>query len=155
VSGDDEKAAGPKKKGLGRGLGELLEQHDTDLPFLDAYGPEDGHAQDDEASTSVEMLEALARLLRSHLGDERIKIEDAGMELGDRLTATCVDDTLTLTIESAGEPLPLVPSDLNQPGLASGELADDRSRASVSIVQWGIGARRLVERLCEHWSLNP
>ena len=155
MSGDDEEGTSQKKKGLGRGLGELLEQHDTDLPFLDAYGPEDDSADEEEVSTSSEMLNALARTLRSQLGDDNIKIEDAGMELGDHLTATCVDDTLTLTIESTGEPLPLVPSDLNQPGLASGELADDRSRASVSIVQWGIGARRLVERLCEHWSLNP
>jgi hypothetical protein len=155
VSGDDEKGTSPKKKGLGRGLGELLEQHDTDLPFLDAYGPQEDAAEDDEASTSAEMLDALARTLRSLLGDDSVKIEDAGIELGDYLTATCVDDSLALTIKSTGEPLPLVLSDLNQPGLASGELAEDRSRASVSVVQWGIGARRLVERLCEHWSLIP
>ena len=155
MSGDDEEGSSPKKKGLGRGLGELLEQHDTDLPFLDAYGPQEDAADDDGASTTTEMLDAFARTLRSLLGDDSVKIEDAGIELGDHLTATCVNDALTLTIESTGEPLPLVPSDLIQSGLASGELADDRSRASVSIVQWGIGARRLVERLCEHWSLNP
>tara|TARA_B100001146_G_C15745128_1_gene249337 strand:+ start:22 stop:489 length:468 start_codon:yes stop_codon:yes gene_type:complete len=155
VSGDDEEGTSPKKKGLGRGLGELLEQHDTDLPFLDAYGPPEDAADDGEASTSAEMMDALARTLRSLLGDDSVKIEDAGIELGNHLTATCVDDVLTLTIESTGEPLPLVPSDLNQLGLASGELAEDRSRASVSVVQWGIGARRLVERLCEHWSLIP
>ena len=30
------------KKGLGRGLGDLLAQHDTDLPFLGAYGAASG-----------------------------------------------------------------------------------------------------------------
>ena len=48
--------------------------------------------------------------------------------------------------------LPLVPSDLGAPGLEDGNLNGDRSRATVTIVQWGIPARRLLERLCEHWS---
>ena len=48
--------------------------------------------------------------------------------------------------------LPLVPSDLGAPGLEDGTLEPDRSQANVTIVQWGIPARRLLERLCEHWS---
>jgi len=155
VSGDDKKGSSQKKKGLGRGLGELLEQHDTDLPFLDSYGPQDDVADDEQTSTSTEMLDVLARMLRSLIGDGDVKLSSTQIELGDCMTATCADETLVLSIESTEDPLPLVPSDLNQPGLASGELADDRSHASVSIIQWGIGARRLVERLCEHWSLIP
>ncbi len=57
-----------------------------------------------------------------------------------------------ITVLSGGEKLPLVPSDLGAPGFEEGKLAADRSEASVTIVQWGIPARRLLERLCEHWS---
>ena len=57
-----------------------------------------------------------------------------------------------ITVQSGKSMLPLVPSDLGAPGFEEGKLAADRSEASVTIVQWGIPARRLLERLCEHWS---
>mgnify|MGYP000389119739 CR=1 FL=1 len=84
MSGDDEEGTSQKKKGLGRGLGELLEQHDTDLPFLDAYGPEDDSADEEEVSTSSEMLDALARTLRSQLGDDNIRQDSTAVCLQGR-----------------------------------------------------------------------
>jgi len=125
------------KKRLGRGLDDLLAQHDQDLPFLDAYGPLDGEAV--EPGTTVEQLkEAIERLLRSNQND------------GSKITIEEVDDGVRIILR--GEHLPLVPSDLGAPGLEGGSLDKDRSEATVTIVQWGIPARRLIERMCEHWA---
>ena len=58
-----------KKRVLGRGLDELLAQHDQDLPFLDAYGPSIGETDGLPISASVDpveqLLEAITRLLLS------------------------------------------------------------------------------------------
>ena len=107
-----------KKRVLGRGLDDLLAQHDQDLPFLDAYGPSIGDSEGLPPGTG----------------------------------ADSVEHGVQITVLSGGEKLPLVPSDLGAPGFEKGTLASDRSEATVTIVQWGIPARRLLERLCEHWS---
>ena len=134
-----------EKRGLARGLDDLLAQHDHDLPFLDAYGPAVGDSEGLPAGTvndPVEQLvEAIERILNSQGQSNRewivIKPKKKGVQIN---------------FETGSGMLPLVPSDLGAPGLEDGFLESDRSRARVTIVQWGIPARRLLERLCEHWS---
>ena len=53
----------------------------------------------------------------------------------------------------SGEHLPFVPSDLSSPSFVGGNLSEDRSSAEVSVIQWGIEARRLISRICEHYTL--
>ena len=134
-----------KKRVLGRGLDDLLAQHDQDLPFLDAYGPSIGDSEGLPPGTgtdSVEQLmEAIARLLQAE-----------GHQDTEFLSKEAKENGAQITMLSGGDKLPLVPSDLGAPGFEEGNLASDRSQATVTIVQWGIPARRLLERLCEHWS---
>jgi hypothetical protein len=134
-----------KKRVLGRGLDDLLAQHDQDLPFLEAYGPSIGETDGLPTSAGIDpveqLMEAIARLLQAegHQDSQYIVCEAKGTGV-------------QLSIQSGGDKLPLVPSDLGAPGFEDGTLTADRSEASVTIVQWGIPARRLLERLCEHWS---
>ncbi len=134
-----------KKRVLGRGLDDLLAQHDQDLPFLDAYGPSIGDSDGLPAGTGTDpveqLMEAITRLLQAE-----------GHQDSELITREVKENGVQITIQSGGEKLPLVPSDLGAPGFEEGILAADRSEASVTIVQWGIPARRLLERLCEHWS---
>ena len=134
-----------KKRVLGRGLDDLLAQHDQDLPFLDAYGPSIGESEGLPPGTGADavdqLMEAISRLLlaEGHQDTEFISTESR-------------ENGVHLTFQSGGDKLPLVPSDLGAPGFENGKLSSDRNQASVTIVQWGIPARRLIERLCEHWS---
>ena len=134
-----------KKRVLGRGLDDLLAQHDQDLPFLDAYGPSIGDSAGLPSGTGTDpvdqLLEAITRLLQAE-----------GHRDSELITCQAKDVGVHITVQSGGDKLPLVPSDLGAPGLEEGILSNDRSAASVLIVQWGIPARRLLERLCEHWS---
>ena len=134
-----------KKRVLGRGLDDLLAQHDQDLPFLDAYGPSIGETDGLPTSAATDpveqLMEAIARLLQAEGHPDSKLILCEAKETG-----------VQLSIQSGGDKLPLVPSDLGAPGFEDGTLAEVRSEASVTIVQWGIPARRLIERLCEHWS---
>ena len=134
-----------KKRVLGRGLDDLLAQHDQDLPFLDAYGPSIGDSDGLPTGTGTDpveqLMEAITRLLQA-----------AGHQDSEFITQEAKDNGVHISVQSGGEKLPLVPSDLGAPGFEEGILAVDRSEASVTIVQWGIPARRLLERLCEHWS---
>ena len=134
-----------KKRVLGRGLDELLAQHDQDLPFLDAYGPSIGDSEGLPPGTGADpveqLMEAITRILQAE-----------GHQDSEFIAQEAKENGVQITIQSGGEKLPLVPSDLGAPGLEEGTLAADRSEASVTIVQWGIPARRLLERLCEHWS---
>ena len=126
-----------EKRRLGRGLGDLMAQHDQDLPFLDAYGPTIGE-EEESPSTSDQLREVIERLLRS-IGDD-----------GSNIQIQSLDEGVTITL--SGKNLPLVPSDLAQIGLEAGTLNTKRSKAVVTIVRWGIPARRLIERMCEHWA---
>ena len=134
-----------EKRVLGRGLDDLLAQHDQDLPFLDAYGPSIGDSEglpsDTGADPVEQLMEAIARLLQAE-----------GQQDSELITREAKENGVQIIVQSGGEKLPLVPSDLGAPGFEEGTLATDRSEASVTIVQWGIPARRLLERLCEHWS---
>ncbi len=134
-----------EKRVLGRGLDDLLAQHDQDLPFLDAYGPSIGDSEglpsDTGADPVEQLMEAIARLLQAE-----------GHQDSELISREAKENGVQIIVQSGGEKLPLVPSDLGAPGFEEGTLATDRSEASVTIVQWGIPARRLLERLCEHWS---
>ena len=134
-----------EKRVLGRGLDDLLAQHDQDLPFLDAYGPSIGDSEglpsDTGADPVEQLMEAIARLLQAE-----------GHQDSELISREAKENGVQIIVQSGGEKLPLVPSDLGAPGFEEGTLAADRSEASVTIVQWGIPARRLLERLCEHWS---
>ena len=134
-----------KKRVLGRGLDDLLAQHDQDLPFLDSYGPSIGDSEglpsDTGADPVEQLMEAIVRLLQAE-----------GHQDSELITREAKENGVQIIVQGGGEKLPLVPSDLGAPGFEEGTLASDRTEASVIIVQWGIPARRLLERLCEHWS---
>ena len=134
-----------KKRVLGRGLDDLLAQHDQDLPFLDSYGPSIGDSEglpsDTDADPVEQLMEAIARLLQAE-----------GHQDSELISREAKENGVQIIVQGGEEKLPLVPSDLGAPGFEEGTLAADRSEASVTIVQWGIPARRLLERLCEHWS---
>ena len=145
------------KKGLGRGLGDLLAQHDTDLPFLGAYGAASGeHEHGLPASAgeddSKQLLSAIERFLRTTLKEAKVEAEGDEVSVAGFITAEIrKEGGISFTIN--GSNLPLVPSDLAAPGMIAGELTDDRSSAKVTMLQWGIESRRLLSRLCEHHQL--
>ncbi len=140
-------------RGLGRGLGDLLAQHDTDLPFLGAYGAASGDYEEGlPASVGEEQSEQLLAAVKRHLGSKsEIKIEsdEQSVRIGDNFSATISED-VGIEIEMRGENLPLVPSDLSAPGLVPVNLAEDRSEAKVKMLHWGIESRRLLDRHCEY-----
>ena len=145
------------KKGLGRGLGDLLAQHDTDLPFLSAYGEATGeHEKGVPASAgqdnSDELFDVCHRFLISTSGTENLKLHKKKISVGDWLVVS-KSKTNGIELHVVGINLPLVPSDLVTPGMVDGALSEDRSEATVCIIQWGLEARRLLSRLCEHFTL--
>ena len=125
----------------GRGLDHLMEQNETELDFLSAYGGVDDGSQTDGSS----LLSALHRFLKaggmpSTLAGARLSFEAGHAEAeehGCRLTFN-------------GSHLPLVASDMKLPGFAEGELRADRSEVKVVFTAWSIDQRRFVERLVEH-----
>ena len=134
-----------EKRGLARGLDDLLAQHDHDLPFLDAYGPAVCDSEGLPAGTVTDPVEQLVESI------ERI-LNSQGQLNREWIVIKPKKKGVQINFETGSGMLPLVPSDLGAPGLEDGFLESDRSRARVTIVQWGIPARRLLERLCEHWS---
>tara|TARA_B100000965_G_C19179883_1_gene578348 strand:- start:133 stop:546 length:414 start_codon:yes stop_codon:yes gene_type:complete len=134
-----------EKRGLARGLDDLLAQHDHDLPFLDAYGPAVGDSEGLPAGTVTDPVEQLVEAI------ERV-LKSQGQANCEWIVIHPKKKGVEINFETSSGMLPLVPSDLGAPGLEEGFLESDRSRAKVTIVQWGIPARRLIERLCEHWS---
>lgn len=134
-----------KKRRLARGLDDLLAQHDQDLPFLDAYGPADVSESGLPIGTGSDPVDQLMEVI-----ERLLKVE--GQHNSEWIQFEPEENGVKITVQSGDSMLPLVPSDLGAPGFEEGKLAADRSEASVTIVQWGIPARRLLERLCEHWS---
>ena len=125
---------------LGRGLDDLLDDNDVDLPFLSAYGEASGeHIEGSLLTTEPQELHAA---MRRHMDDN----------IPEELKIKVVENGVLLEI-NAENALPLVPSDLAMPGFEKGELSDDRSSASVIITAWGVEVRRLLDRLSEHTSL--
>lgn len=144
-----------RKKGLGRGLDDLLATHDTDLPFLDSYGDSDGVPESGPPPSAGEddPSQLLAACIR-HLCSEGVEIEpiEGTAKAADWLALKVVDVGVQINIESA-HPLPLVPSDLAAPGFEQGKLSHDRGTAAVTITRWGVEARRLLSRLVENRSM--
>jgi hypothetical protein len=119
----------------GRGLDHLIEQNATELAFLDAYGARD------EAPELV--LEEIARRLRRL--DARVserEVRACGLHV------VAKSDGCHLTWASAR--LPLVPSDLEQPGMREGRLNKERNNANVVVVGWTHEVRRFFDRAVEH-----
>lgn len=125
---------------LGRGLDDLLDDNDVDLPFLSTYGEASGeHIEGSLVATDPQELhDAMMRHMDGNVPEE-FKIEIA-------------EDGVLLDV-SGENALPLVPSDLAMPGFENGMLSDDRRSANVLITAWGIEVRRLLDRLSEHASL--
>jgi hypothetical protein len=139
------------KRGLGRGLDDLLDTHDTDLPFLSAYGSADEKALSGlppSASTDdpQDLFQALVRFLKSENAKIEIKGNIAKCEKW--LKLDIVADGVQATLACVN--LPLVPSDLMSPGMQAGTLSKDNSSASVIFTIWSVDARRLLSRINEH-----
>jgi len=125
----------------GRGLDHLMEQNDTELDFLSAYGGEGGSSTSNGAS----ILEALTRFLRAG-GCTVVELEGGvDFEWG---TARVHAEGCRMQIQ--GEHLPLVASDVMAAGFAHGVVHSDRCHAEVTLTAWGSTQRRFVERLVEH-----
>ena len=126
---------------MARGLDHLMEQNETDLPFLASYGAEmDGVGID---------VDALFSGVEAFLSSRRIEFEN---------NVDCITYHSTriskheegLLIEIEHEHLPLVHSDLDRVGFFQGRLHEDKSKLSVILQMWGGEHRRFLERLVEH-----
>ena len=125
----------------GRGLDHLMEQNETELDFLSAYGGvDDGQKSDGHA-----LLSALQRFLRAGGLEPNLNESTLDFVWG---SAHVEDDGCRLVV--SGEHLPLVDSDLMVAGFSDGHLNDDRSEVSVLLTAWSMEQRRFVERLVEH-----
>ena len=124
-----------------RGLDHLMEQNETELGFLSAYGGvDDGASSDGEA-----LLAALKRFLTA--GGVKCNENKAGVRFPFGTAKATEDGCL---FKASGDHLPLVHSDLHGSGFLRPELADDRSEVSVTLTMWTGDQRRFVERLVEH-----
>lgn len=126
---------------MARGLDHLMEQNETELPFLASYGADmDGMGID---------VDALFSGVETFLSSRRVKFE---MNEGCiKYNSTCItkhEDGLLIEIEH--EHLPLVNSDLDRVGFVQGRLHADKSKLSVILQMWGGEHRRFLERLVEH-----
>ena len=126
---------------MARGLDHLMEQNETDLPFLASYGAEmDGVGID---------VDALFSGVEAFLSSRRIEFEN---------NEDCITYNSTriskheegILIEIEHEHLPLVHSDLDRVGFFQGRLHEDKSKLSVILQMWGGEHRRFLERLVEH-----
>ena len=126
---------------MARGLDHLMEQNETDLPFLASYGADmDGMGID---------VDALFSGVEAFLSSRRVEfeiVEDAITHPS--MTISKHEDGLLIEIEH--EHLPLVHSDLDRVGFFQGMLHADKSKLSVILQMWGGEHRRFLERLIEH-----
>jgi|TARA_Y100000746_G_C15028966_1_gene254484 hypothetical protein len=142
-----------EKRGLSRGLDDLMAQNEIDLPFLSTYGPasdvEDEISQ--AKSPPEEIFDAVLRHLRSLNQtfdySQKREIQISG------LVVKIEDNGVSLTFNHLIR-LPFVPSDLASPGLTEGNLSDDGLSGNVKIQAWGIEARRCLSRFVEHSKIN-
>ena len=148
-----------KKKNLGRGLDDLLSQHDTDLPFLSSYGQDEKLSLDEglppsTSSTNIEeLMDALQRLVIEQ-GATFSKKTKKESHVGSFLILKLSKEGVSLSVKSKDNALPLVPTDLQQPGMIRGKISSNNKECKVIIVDWGVPCRRLIERLIEYWKLN-
>jgi hypothetical protein len=119
----------------GRGLDHLMEQNATELGFLDAYGPRD--------EEPAQVLEEIARRLKRLNATVEASVVTAG---GLRIVA----ESDGCHVSWSGSTLPLVPTDLVQPGMRDGRLSEARDEAHVVVFGWTNEVRRFFERAAEH-----
>ena len=124
-----------------RGLDHLMEQNETELPFLSAYGGTEGTS----SAIPTSILEALVRYLKAGGGD--VVQHEGTVEFGFG-QASITQQGCLVVVE--GEALPLVASDMMAEGFVNGTLAKDRSQVSVVLTDWGAEQRRFIERLVEN-----
>ena len=126
---------------MARGLDHLMEQNETDLPFLASYGAEmDGVGID---------VDALFSGVEAFLSSRRIEFENNDDCI--IYNSTCISKHEEgLLIEIEHEHLPLVHSDLDRVGFFQGRLHEDKSKLSVILQMWGGEHRRFLDRLIEH-----
>ena len=126
---------------MARGLDHLMEQNETDLPFLASYGAEmDGVGID---------VDALFSGVEAFLSSRRIEFENNEDCITYHSTRISKHEE-GLLIEIEHEHLPLVHSDLDRVGFFQGRLHEDKSKLSVILQMWGGEHRRFLERLVEH-----
>ena len=120
---------------MARGLDHLMEQNETDLPFLASYGAEmDGVGIDVDALFSGVEAFLSSRRIEFEINDDCIKYN-----------STCIskhEEGLHIEVEHAD--LPLVHSDLDRVGFFQGTLHEDKSKLSVILQMWG-GEHRLFQ----------
>ena len=124
-----------------RGLDHLMEQNETELGFLAAYGGVD----DQDQSDGDAILGALERFLKA--GGLACKSKDRRLDFAFG-TATVTEDGCLFTAH--GSFLPLVASDVQGVGFGKAVLSEDRSEVEVFLTQWTSEQRRFIERLVEH-----
>ncbi len=144
-----------KRRELGRGLDDLIATHDTDLPFLDAYGESDGEAEAGLPPSAVgddpnELLAAFVRFLQSE-GAE-VKSDGGKASVGNWMEMESNDGGVKVSVSSKKQ-LPLVPSDVHEAGFEEGNLSDDLCNVSVVLTRWGVPSRRFLSRLYESHAL--
>jgi len=141
------------KRGLGRGLDDLMAQNEIDLPFLSAYGPA-SDVEDDISQAKYpphEIFDAVVRHLRSLQQNFDQSVEGELQIHG--MIVKIEENGVSLSFNHSVR-LPFVPSDLASPGLTEGNLASHGNSASVTIQAWGIEARRCISRFIEHLEIN-
>jgi hypothetical protein len=128
-----------------RGLDHLMEQNETELDFLAAYGGVDDQGQTDGDA----ILAALERFLKAGGLACTSKARRLDFAFG---TATATDDGCLFTAH--GSFLPLVASDVQGVGFGRAQLSADRSEVEVCLTQWTSEQRRFIERLVEHHAVS-
>ena len=128
------------KKSKSRDLDHLMEQNDTELSFLSAYGR---LSNDEEDPSSI--YSAVKRFLKAGGVKFEEKKQRIEFEFGyaQRVENGC-------KIYFKGRSLPLDNSDLMQTGFFDGKLPVRRGSCTVTIQSWDIEQRRFIERLVEH-----
>lgn len=127
-----------------RDLDHLMEQNDTELSFLSAYG---GTSLEGEGAP---LLAALERFLKA--GNTDVTKSKEGKITFGFGSAEVVEHGCKVSI--AGHDLPFVPSDVEQSGFAHGLLSKDRTQCEVTLIDWGYEQRRFIERAVEHINLD-
>ena len=141
------------KRGLSRGLDDLMAQNEIDLPFLSTYGPASDVEDDISQAKSPpeEIFDAVLRHLRS-LDQNFDQNQEREIQISG-LLVKIENNGVSLTFNHSIR-LPFVPSDLASPGLIEGNLSDDGLSGNVKIQAWGIEARRCISRFFEHLQIN-
>ncbi len=157
---------GEERKRLPRGLDELMEQNEDDLPFLSTYGPAEeegewaasivgeGGMKERDGGTIFDALHRHLRALLTEDGDPELIASEDSIKCDGVLDLVEDESGSVIITIFSDHPLPLVPSDLSAPGMAGGDLSEGRRRASVTFEQWGMPSRRLIARIIEHHRLG-